>query len=139
MKENYKNFIQIFTKRKSILTQSIILICMTFFLLNKHSANASEITQEQEENINNQETNTSIKSNDIKTENVQNKGIKTNTQSTLTEPQNENPKVDNNQNDNYLASKSKQVVQQENKSKNTLDYKEIGRASCREKEKKKAD
>lgn len=125
MKENYKNFIQIFTKRKSILTQSIILICMTFFLLNKHSANASEITQEQEENIDNQETNTSIKSNDIKTENVQNKGIKTNTQSTLTEPQNENPKVDNNQNNNYLASKSKQVVQQENKSKNTLDYKGV--------------
>ncbi|MDW3898682.1 Ig-like domain-containing protein [Staphylococcus saprophyticus] len=125
MKENYKNFIQIFTKRKSILTQSIILICMTFFLLNKHSANASEIMQEQAENINNQETNTSIKSNDIKTENVQNKGIKTNTQSTLTEPQNENPKVDNNQNDNYLASKSKQVVQQENKSKNTLDYKGV--------------
>ncbi|MEX5680644.1 Ig-like domain-containing protein [Staphylococcus cohnii species complex 1663] len=125
MKENYKNFIQIFTKRKSILTQSIILICMTFFLFNKHSVNASEITQEQAENINNQETNTSIKSNDIKTENVQNKDIKTNAQSTLTEPQNENPKVDNNQNDNYLASKSKQVVQQENKSKNTLDYKGV--------------
>ena len=49
---------------------------MTFFLLNKHSANAYEITQEQAENINNQEANTSIKSNDIKTENVQNKGIK---------------------------------------------------------------
>ena len=76
MKENYKNFIQIFTKRKSILIQSIILICMTFFLFNKHSVNASEITQEQAENINNQETNTSIKSNDIKTENVQNKDIK---------------------------------------------------------------
>ncbi|WP_437750607.1 Ig-like domain-containing protein [Staphylococcus shinii] len=124
MKENYKNFIQIFTKRKSIFTQSIILICMTFFLLNKHSANASEITQEQAENINNQETNTSIKSNDIKTENVQNKDIKTNTQSTLTEPQNENPKVDNNQN-HYPLTNNNQGVQEVVKNNNTLDNNKV--------------
>ncbi|PTF24272.1 hypothetical protein BUY31_06735 [Staphylococcus cohnii] len=124
MKENYKNFIQIFTKRKSILTQSIILICMTFFLFDKHNVNASEITQEQAENINNQETNTSIKSNDIKTENVQNKGIKTNTQSTLTEPQNENPKVDNNQN-HYPLTNNNQGVQEVVKNNNTLDNNEV--------------
>ncbi|WIL69778.1 Ig-like domain-containing protein [Staphylococcus cohnii] len=124
MKENYKNFIQIFTKRKSILTQSIILICMTFFLFNKHSVNASEITQEQAENINNQETNTSIKNNDIKTENVQKKGIKTNTQSTLTEPQNENPKVDNYQN-HYPLTNNNQGVQEVVKNNNTLDNNEV--------------
>ncbi|MFH4877608.1 Ig-like domain-containing protein [Staphylococcus cohnii] len=124
MKENYKNFIQIFTKRKSILTQSIILICMTFFLFNKHNVNASEIKQEQAENINNQETNTSIKSNDIKTENVKNKGIKTNTQSTLTEHQNENPKVDNNQN-HYPLTNNNQGVQEVVKNNNTLDKNEV--------------
>ncbi|PNN29286.1 hypothetical protein AL503_003995 [Staphylococcus haemolyticus] len=124
MKENYKNFIQIFTKRKSILIQSIILICMTFFLFNKHSVNASEITQEQAENINNQETNTSIKSNDIKTENVQNKDIKTNTQSTLTEPQNENLKLDNNQN-HYPLTNNSQGVQEVVKNNNTLDNNEV--------------
>ncbi|MCH4443987.1 hypothetical protein MKR46_08420 [Staphylococcus haemolyticus] len=124
MKENYKNFIQIFTKRKSILIQSIILICMTFFLFNKHSVNASEITQEQAENINNQETNTSIKSNDIKTENVQNKDIKTNTQSTMTEPQNENLKLDNNQN-HYPLTNNSQGVQEVVKNNNTLDNNEV--------------
>ncbi|WP_240558328.1 hypothetical protein [Staphylococcus haemolyticus] len=97
---------------------------MTFFLFNKHSVNASEITQEQAENINNQETNTSIKSNDIKTENVQNKDIKTNTQSTMTEPQNENLKLDNNQN-HYPLTNNSQGVQEVVKNNNTLDNNEV--------------
>lgn len=124
MKENYTIIIQTLDKRKSVLAQSIILICIMFFLSNKHSANASEITQEQAENINNQETNTSIKNNDIKTENVQNKGIKTNTQNTLTEPQNENPKVDNNQN-HYPLTNNNQGVQEVVKNNNTLDNNKV--------------
>lgn len=59
MKENYKHFIQ-------ILVKSIGLICMTFVLFNKYSANASETTQKQSQNINNHYTSTTIKTTILK-------------------------------------------------------------------------
>ena len=75
---------------------------MTFVLFNKYSANASETTQKQSQNINNHYTSTTIKDNNIKAEKAQNNNINTNTQSTVTEPQNKSLKVDNAQNDNHF-------------------------------------